>query len=397
MSKPENKTISRIETINQNIATGFSFPVIFTRDCFNTSNTALSGILSSLVKDAKIMAFLDSGLVEAWPAVISMMEAYLDFYGYSLAGPPHLMPGGEPVKDGWKYATEAMDLIAKNGLCRHSYVLAIGGGAFLDTVGLSAALIHRGIRLIRFPSTTLSQDDSGIGVKNGINLDGQKNLVGTFAPPHAVINDLSFLKTLPQDIMMDGISEAFKVAIIKDAGFFEFLVEAAEGLSLGQSELVEEAVKRCCVIHLDHIENSGDPFELGHARPLDFGHWSAHRLEAMSNYEIRHGQAVAIGIALDSAIACQMEYITALERDLIVKTLALCGLPVWHDLLETTDEGGTLEVLAGLEQFRQHIGGQLNLTLPNGIGNSLEIQHIDKDTIIDCLDWLKLHANPQSS
>ena len=113
-----------------------------------------------------------------------------------LAGPILIVPGGEAVKNDIRHIEEILQVIQDAGLCRHSYVLAIGGGAVLDAVGYAAATAHRGVRLVRIPTTVLAQDDSAVGVKNGINAFGKKNYLGTFAPPSAVINDFSFLPTL---------------------------------------------------------------------------------------------------------------------------------------------------------------------------------------------------------
>jgi 3-dehydroquinate synthase len=268
-----------------------------------------------------------------------------------------------------------------NGLCRHSYVIGIGGGALLDAVGFGAALVHRGLRHIRMPTTTLSQGDSGVGVKNGINLEGVKNAVGAFAPPFAVVNDLSFLATLSQGLLLDGMAEAFKVAIIKEAAFFDFLEANAAALAKGSLPLIEEAVRRSAGLHLDHIRASNDPFEFGVARPLDFGHWAAHRLEGQSGFSIRHGQAVAIGLAVDTLYARDKGLLSATESRRIIGALRQAGLPTYHHLLSARDTDGRLAVVAGLEQFREHLGGDLSVTLPKGLGHRVEIHEMDEAAI----------------
>lgn len=129
-------------------------------------------------------------------------------------------------------------------------------------VGFVTALVHRGLRLVRMPTTVLAQNDAGVGVKNGMNEHGVKNFLGTFAPPFAVVNDAAFLETLPDEHWRGGISEAFKVAIIKDRAFFEFLVRSAPRLRAREANAMEALVKRCAVLHLEHIASSGDPFEI---------------------------------------------------------------------------------------------------------------------------------------
>ena len=132
--------------------------------------------------------------------------------------------------------------------------------------------------------------------------------------------------------------------------------------------VVEETVRRTAILHLDHIRDAGDPFELGAARPLDFGHWAAHRLEALSNYAIRHGQAVAVGIALDSHYAWRKGLLTARRSTAssLPSAPRACppGTRSWASAAWTV----TLLVLDGLEQFREHLGGRLCVTLPNGLG-----------------------------
>jgi 3-dehydroquinate synthase len=242
------------------------------------------------------------------------------------------------------------------------------------------------------PSTVLSQDDSGIGIKNGINWRGYKNFLGTFSPPFAVINDLDLLKTLPLDIMRDGLAEAFKVAIIKDRAFFDFLSEKAAQLKVGSPEVLHTVVKRCAELHMEHIASSGDPFEMGNSRPLDFGHWSAHRLESMSGYSVRHGQAVAIGIALDTLYACKLGLISSADLALVLDALEAVGLPTYHPLLSVRSANASHLILQGLEDFREHLGGILCVTLPNPLGDKIEVAEIDQNLMIECIDWLSQRA-----
>ena len=211
-----------------------------------------------------------------------------------------LLPGGEAAKNDTEAVSRVIAAIGAHGLCRHSTVLAVGGGALLDAVGYAAAVAHRGLRLVRAPTTVLAQNDAGIGVKNGINAFGKKNFIGTFQPPAAVINDSRFLATLSLRDWRAGTAEAVKVALVRDRAFFASIEEMAPALAARQALAMQSLVRQCAELHLAHITQGGDPFERGSARPLDFGHWAAHRLEAMSDYRLRHGEAVAVGIALDT-------------------------------------------------------------------------------------------------
>ncbi|MFP4055774.1 MAG: 3-dehydroquinate synthase [Candidatus Brocadiia bacterium] len=376
----------------EEISVPFSYPVYFTRRALSADNPVLADVAKRPGEaPARVLAYLDDGLVAAHPYLPDALPAYARRHAdaIDLVAPPRVLPGGEKAKDGWSVAGRVLDDIAAHRLCRHSAVVVAGGGAFLDAVGLGASLVHRGVRLIRMPSTTLSQDDGGVGVKTGINLGGVKNLVGTFAPPFAVVNDLDFLATLPREVMLDGVAEAFKVAIIKDPDFFAFLCEAAERLRDGEPAALEHAVRRSAELHLAHIREGRDPFEMGDARPLDFGHWAAHRLEALSGYALRHGQAVAVGIALDAYYAWRTGRLARGELERILEAFARAGLPTWHPLLAARDEAGALRVLEGVEQFREHLGGRLSVTLPQGIGHRVEVHAIEPSLVGEGIRFLQ--------
>ena len=380
------------ECYAQTFTVSFDYPVYFTNDLFHPQNNLLASVVERKNERLphKIKVLLDSGIDQTTAGFQGKIKTHMDSYpGLKMEGKIEIVPGGEQAKNDWNLARHIMHTLADGHLCRHSYVLAIGGGSFLDIVGLAASLVHRGVRLIRVPSTVLSQNDAGVGVKNGIDEHGMKNFAGTFTPPFAVLNDFQFLRTLPEKYWTGGIAEAFKVAIIKDRGFFNFLCANAEKLKERDDSAIEATIKRCAILHLEHIRTSGDPFEFGSARPLDFGHWSAHRLEVLSKHQIGHGRAVAIGIALDSCYAHQKGMVTSAERDSIIDTLEKTGLPIWDDLLEQKTPEGKLLVLKGLDDFQEHLGGQLNVTLPNRIGRKVEVHEMDAALIHEAIAYLK--------
>lgn len=371
------------------ITTSFEYSVSFVHDAFALDEPTLIDALPPAT-DHPTLAFVDSGLLEAWPELPDRLAAYLQHFGRPLADGPVIVPGGERCKDGWSETEKVIDSIRHHRLCRHSAVIAIGGGAVLDVVGLAASLVHRGVRLLRMPSTTVSQGDSGVGVKTGINLGGVKNLIGTFEAPHAVVNDLDLLRTLSPDLLLDGVAEAIKVAVIKDAEFLEQIRRSATTLSDGSSHELHRTIERSAELHLDHICEGGDPFELGTARPLDFGHWVAHWLEGASRYAVRHGSGVAIGIAVDALLAEGAGTIDSKEREYILTTLESVGLPITHPLLtETSPEAPErLRALDGLEEFREHLGGQLTLTWPRGLGHRVEVHEVDEQHLREAVELL---------
>ncbi len=393
----------------QKLEVPFEYDVVFTRDLFGERNETLTETLAVRSQadtdihtqtssptqpdagPARVAVFVDAGVLQHWPDLIEKITAWTEARSEQvfLCAPPMTVPGGEEVKNDLLFVQRMTHQFQRLELCRHSYVMAIGGGAVLDAVGLAAAVFHRGLRLIRVPTTVLSQDDSGMGVKNGVNLDGVKNLIGTFAPPYAVINDSIFLTSLEDRDWYGGLSEAFKVALIKDASLLDELEALASPLANRDLEAMERMVQRCALIHLQHIRTGGDPFELGSARPLDFGHWSAHKLETMTKHELRHGEAVAIGIALDVYCAERMGFISRLERDRACGIMEACGLKLWHSALaRRSSVNGTLQVMAGLEEFRQHLGGRLTLTMPNPTGKKIDIHALPTEFVEAGVQWL---------
>jgi 3-dehydroquinate synthase len=367
--------------IKQRISAEFSYPIYFTRDIFTPENPVLKDVLGE--GRHKVLTFVDSGVAQAWSGIENIIGEWFDKHRECgcLVSPAILVPAGEQCKNDLEYLKGIARNMRTTKLDRHSFVIVVGGGAVLDAVGFIASITHRGIRHIRIPTTVLSQNDSGVGVKNGINLYGAKNYFGTFTPPYGVINDFNFLKTLKLRDWLAGISEAFKVAIIKDRSFLMDLASNAKRLYYRNEGAMEKLIMHCARIHAEHISSSGDPFEFGTARPLDFGHWSAHYLEVLTDYELRHGEAVAIGIVLDMIIARNRGLVNQDEYELVHQGLEDCGFSLWHPMLDKKDKNNSLYIHNGLEEFRQHLGGELTLIMPVHLGDSCQIKSISYEEI----------------
>jgi 3-dehydroquinate synthase len=371
--------------ILQSFRVTYDYPVVFTRDVFAPGNDVLVNVLSRAGDGPhRILPVIDSGLLAADPELPEQLARFAERHParVELVTEPLIVRGGEICKRDPQEVAEFHQLVAKHALCRHSYALVIGGGAVLDAIGFAAATAHRGIRLIRMPSTTLAQNDAGIGVKNAINHTGRKNFLGTFAPPYAVINDFALLDSLSERDLCAGIAEAVKVALIKDAGFFNSLYEGRRALASFVPKVMEGMIVRCAELHLEHIRTSGDPFELGSARPLDFGHWAAHKLEELTDGDLRHGEAVAIGIAIDALYSCRIGLIDEGQLHQIYAVLEDIGLDLNHPALRS------LEVERALSDFREHLGGRLCITLPDGIGQAVEVDSIDIELMKRCVQTL---------
>lgn len=375
--------------IDQRIKVEFQYMIHFTHDIFDPGNNVLGEVLRE--EHSKVIIFLDSGVVSSWPDIQHSMKRWFDAHPRyaDIIFPSIIVNGGERCKNDFPCQKEIANALRINGLDRHSYVIIIGGGAVLDAVGFITSISQRGIRHIRIPTTVLSQNDSGVGVKNGVNFFGVKNYFGTFTPPYAVINDFDFLKTLNMRDWLSGVSEAFKVAIIKDRSFLEYLACNAKALFMRNEKVMEELIFRCVRLHTDHIAFGNDPFENGSSRPLDFGHWSGHYLEAMTGYELRHGEAVAIGIVLDITIAKNRGLISQGEYNLVFRSLNDCGFRLWHPFLEKRSNGKSLDIYNGLEEFRQHLGGKLTLIMPEHLGSSCQIHSISHDEVERAVEEMK--------
>jgi len=377
----------------QRFAVAYEYPVHFTRGLFAPGNPILVDTLARLEphRRHRCLVFVDDGLLEAIPDLAHRIAAYARTHAerIDLAVAPFRVPGGERVKMDLHFVEDMQRRVVEHRLDRHSYIIAVGGGALLDAVGLVAATTHRGIRLIRVPTTVLAQNDSGVGVKNGVNHMGQKNLVGTFAPPFAVLNDLDLLESLPPREKIAGMAEAVKVALIRDRAFFLWLEHNADDLATFRPDAMAWMIRRCAELHMHQIAHGGDPFETGSARPLDFGHWSAHKLEGMTRHHLRHGEAVAIGIALDARYSVLTGLLHPGAEERIAVLLEHLGFRLWHAAIEMTTTTGELVLLQGLREFQEHLGGELTVTLLEGIGRGVEVHAMDPDVVRDAIAWLK--------
>lgn len=391
MSKATDTGTSAVHL--QKFSVDYEFPVHFTDGLFSVDNPVLRDTLCRLepAKRHRCIVFLDDGLTAAMADLGEQISDYAAHHRahIDLVAAPIVVPGGEKIKSELHFTEQMHQALFDHHIDRHSFVIAVGGGAMLDAVGLVAATAHRGVRHIRVPTTVLSQNDSGVGVKNGVNLFGMKNYIGTFAPPFAVLNDSRFIAALPGRDKIAGMAEAVKVALIRDGDFFRWLEASSDALSIFEQPAMTTMITRCAQLHMRQIGQGGDPFETGSARPLDYGHWSAHKLEGMTRYHLRHGEAVAIGIALDARYSVLAGLLKPGEDDRICYLLEALGFRLWHPALEKRNRKGQLEVLQGLIDFREHLGGELTITLLADIGVGVEVHEMDEALLADAIAWMK--------
>ena len=372
----------------------------FTRDLFSSVNSVLSDVVSKSgsSESSKFIVFVDGGVVGGKQNLLREIVSWFNAKDgeLELVDSPFVLPGAEACKNDWSLIPEIWEKMNRNSIDRHSYVLAIGGGAFLDMVGFAASTAHRGVRLIRVPTTSLSQGDGGVGVKNGINYFGKKNWVGSFSVPFAVINDFAFLESLDDTSRRAGIIEAIKVALVRNKKFFIEIEKLSDRLFKLEQAALEYVIQRSAEEHVDHISTSGDPYELGSARPLDFGHWVAHKLEQISAFRIGHGEAVAVGLAVDLIYSKRVGIISKDDCDRILNLIRSTGFNIYDPELSRIEAGRSV-ILQGLEEFREHLGGILTITLVPEIGRKIEVNDMDETEILASIDELSTYNNAQVS
>lgn len=386
--------------LERTIAVAWRHQVIFSDDVFARFNPALRDVLvnGEPRRPARALVVLEEAVARARPGLAAEIGAYFAAHApaLELVAPPVVIEGGERVKNAYFHVSEVHAHLDRHHIDRHSYLAAVGGGALLDMAGLAAATAHRGVRHVRIPTTVLAQADSGVGVKNGINAFGKKNFIGTFAPPFAVLNDFALLATLPDRDRRAGCVEAVKVACIRDAVFFAELERDAAALARFEEAPLRRLIRRCAELHLDHIATGGDPFETGSARPLDFGHWAAHKLEQLSEFRLRHGEAVAIGIALDVIYARNTGLLPAPAAERVLGLLEALGFDLYTAELHYEDSAGRLLVLGGLEEFREHLGGELTITLLRDLGVGVEVHAMNVPQVVRAMAELRARHEARS-
>lgn len=370
-----------------NIPVIFKYRIVFTQDAFSVENSELAEILHQ-GGGRRAIVFLEEAVSNSWPSLVDGIQNYFNPLDLEFCG-TQIFLGGEAAKADDSLVKEIWASLDAAHLDRHSYALIIGGGAFLDAVGFAAATAHRGVRVIRFPTTSLAQADSGVGVKCAINFFGKKNWVGTFSVPFAVINDSRFVHAQDEATCRAGLIEAVKVALVKDAEFFVWIETHLSALVARDPATLESCIERSAILHARHIAEGGDAFENGSSRPLDFGHWAAHKLESMTSHQLSHAPAVAVGLALDTLYSARCGLLKFAIAERILQLLQNLGLGIYHPALDWLDDKGRRRVLEGLDEFREHLGGQLTILLLENPGTASEVHQIDEALLGECITELR--------
>jgi 3-dehydroquinate synthase len=285
----------------------YTVPVVFTSAAFAPAILVLRRMpgLRERQRRHRVLVCIDAGVAAALPRLDECIAAYASAHADAteLAGAGVILTGGAACKNAPAQRERLLGGQSKRPIDRHAYLLAIGGGALPDLAGFAAAVLHRGVRHIRFRTTVPAQCDSGGGVKYAVNWHGQKNLVGTFSPAWGVVNDDSFITAMPDREKRPCMAEAVKVALIRDGAFFLRIERQARQLAAFEPVALSALIAHSARLHMAQIAHGGAPFERARPAPLDCGHWAAQTLERLSPHGLSHGEAVAIGRALDARYA----------------------------------------------------------------------------------------------
>ena len=315
---------------------------------------AVGGRTAAVITDDNVAALYGKKLTDT-----------LEQNGYRVV--QYVFPHGEKSKNGETFLS-LLDFLAEEKLSRTDTVIALGGGVTGDLAGFAAACYMRGVSFAQIPSTLLAMVDSSVGGKTAINLPAGKNLAGAFYQPNIVICDVSLLSTLAPEVYRDGCAEVVKYGVIADSRLFN-------SLAIPVNEQPEEIIARCVEIKRDIV--SEDEFEHGSRKLLNFGHTVGHAIELLSDYQISHGQAVAIGMAIETRMAIRMGLCEeSCLRD-ILDMLRRYGLPT-----STQFEAGLIARACLSDKKRD--GGSLTMVFPTEIGSCVlkEIPVSELDALI---------------
>jgi len=272
------------------------------------------------------------------------------------------LPDGESFKD-WKNLQTIFDELLKHGADRQTVLVALGGGVIGDMTGFAAASFMRGIRFIQVPTTLLSQVDSSVGGKTGINHPLGKNMIGAFHQPVAVVADLNTLKTLPPRELSAGLAEVIKHGAIADASFLDWIEANTNALLACDIEAMSHAVLRSCEIKSAVV--SADEREGGVRATLNFGHTFGHAIEAGMGYgEWLHGEAVACGMVMGAKLSCLLQKITQADADRLTRIIHAMHLPI------TAPKFGAERYIELMQVDKKAEGGQIRYVLLEQIGKA---------------------------
>lgn len=309
----------------------------------------LSEKIKELTKAKKVVIITDDHVDKLYSDQILIMLQNAGLHTIKF-----VFPHGEANKT-METICKILEFMAENNVTRSDLILALGGGIVGDVSGFAAASYLRGIEYIQVPTTFLAAIDSSVGGKTGVNLKSGKNLAGAFYQPRLVVCDTNTFGTLPEENFKEGVSEAIKYGVICDRELFNTLSQTDDWD-------IESVIERCVSIKSEIV--SEDEFDTGKRQLLNFGHTVGHAIEKVTNFEISHGIAVGIGMAIISKISDQLSWSTENTHSKIVKCLEKNGIL-------TECNAKTEELLSAMLKDKKRNGDTLNLVIPEKIGNCI--------------------------
>lgn len=309
------------------------------------------GSAASALGSAKKVCIVSE--TNVWPLYGDCVRQSLADAGFHVVS--FVFPAGESQKNAVTYLS-LLNFLAESELTRSDLIVALGGGVVGDLAGFAAATYLRGIRFIQVPTTLLAAVDASVGGKTAIDLPAGKNLAGAFCQPSLVLCDLNCLDSLPEDIFRDGCAEVIKYGILYDPALFSHLQE--HGLSFDRKAVIA----RC--VELKRNVVAEDEFDTGERMKLNLGHTVGHGVEARSHFEISHGKAVAIGMAIVSRAACTQNICSEDTKNAVLEILRKFGLPCRCDY-------SAEELFHCALSDKKRSGGTVNLIVPESVGNCI--------------------------
>ena len=280
-----------------------------------------------------------------------------------------ILPDGEKFKNS-EHLNLIFDALLESGFNRDCTVLALGGGVIGDMAGFASACFQRGVYFIQVPTTLLSQVDSSVGGKTGINHPLGKNMIGAFQQPQVVLADMAQLKTLPPRELSAGLAEVIKYALLGDVEFLTWLEQHMEALVAGDATLLAEAVYRSCAHKARIVAN--DEKEQGERALLNLGHTFGHAIESYLGYGVwLHGEAVATGMVMAADLSQRMGWISVADLERTKKIILRAQLPIVCPKIPLE------EFLAYMAHDKKVLNGQLRLVLMKSLGQAIITKEFD--------------------
>ena len=354
------------------------YEVINTSDLFHPQNWAL--LSAGRIEDARRFVVVDSNVEKHYSAAIREYFAY-----HHVDAKIVIFPGGEENKTVDQYLSIARELDAFPIHRRDEPIIAIGGGVLTDVVGFVASSYRRSVPHIKVPTTLMGYVDASIGIKTGINFNGNKNRLGAFHAPQVVLLDKSFLKTLPRRHLLNGVCEIIKLAVIKDADLFHLLeTHGARSVDAHfQDEQGGIIIDRAITGMLEELQPN--LFEEDLARKVDFGHTFSYGLETRHEAHLFHGEAVLLDILVSTLIARSRNLLSEEEASRIFRLTTALGFELNVSILDPR------LLWQSLTERTYHRNGLQRVPMPSGIGGCVFLNDINADEIESAVKTLEDH------